>query len=387
MNRCIHLAWVALAVSLLCVSGHALAEVRIWKDSTGKHQTEAELISATTEEVRLQRPDGSEVTIALNRLSAADRAFVRKHLAAQAEPPTEPDSGPGAEPATKPKTKRAIKPPTEPADKPDAEPAIKLVRDVADRFFRDLRTKERAEALAALTEAARAVNKKEKSSLAGLPSPDEGNRAIRIGRAKIDRTQAAVPVQVRSADVAHQTTLHLRREDDQWRVFAISTMLGADERTIDFESELSEEKEDPLLALVGKPINLAGYMIDGTPFELSHFEGKVVLIDFWATWCGPCRAEMPNILANYQQYHDAGFEVVAVSTDKDLGDLQRFLLEEQPPWTVLADHHPRNSTSMAAAFGISGIPAFILVGKDGKVAAVHSRGKRLGQELAKLLSE
>jgi len=188
-----------------------------------------------------------------------------------------------------------------------------------------------------------------------------------------------------SADVAHQTTLHLRRENDVWRVFAISTMLGADERTIDFESELAPAKEDPLLALVGKPINLAGYMLDGTPFELSHFEGKVVLIDFWATWCGPCRAEMPNILANYQQYHDAGFEVVAVSTDKDLGDLQRFLLEEQPPWTVLADHHPRNRTSMAAAYRVRGIPAFILVGKDGNVVAVNSRGKRLGRELEKLL--
>ena len=373
MNRCIRLAWIALAVSLLSVSGHALAEVRIWTDSTGKHQTEAELISATAEEVHLVRPDGSEVTIPLKRLSAADRAFVRKHLAAQAESAAEPD----AVPAGKAKTK--------PADKPDKEAAIKLVRDVTDRFFRDLRTKERSDARAVLTEAAQAVSKKEKSSFAQLPTPDEGNRAIRVGRAKIDGTQAEVPVQVRSEDVAYETTLHLRQENDQWCVFALSTTLGDDERTIDFESDVAPTDEDPLLALVGKPINLEGFMLDGTPFDPSRFEGKVVLIDFWATWCGPCRAEMPNILANYQQYHDAGFEVIAISIDKDLGELQKFLLSENPPWTVLADHHPRNRTSMSAAFGIRGIPAFILVGRDGKVATVNSRGKRLGQELEKLL--
>jgi thiol-disulfide isomerase/thioredoxin len=119
---------------------------------------------------------------------------------------------------------------------------------------------------------------------------------------------------------------------------------------------------------------------------MSQYKGKVVLVDFWATWCGPCRAEIPNILKNWETHHDAGFEVIAISVDDDLNELESFVAEEKPPWTVVADNHPNNRKSMAARFGIRGIPAFILVGRDGKVATVHCRGERLGQSLAKLIN-
>ena len=102
--------------------------------------------------------------------------------------------------------------------------------------------------------------------------------------------------------------------------------------------------------------------------------------------CQPCREEIPNIFANWQRYHDEGFEVIAISIDKNLDDLRRFMVEENPPWTVLADRHPANRNSMAGMYRIQGIPAFILVGRDGKVAAVHSRGPRLGQAVAQLLA-
>jgi thiol-disulfide isomerase/thioredoxin len=118
---------------------------------------------------------------------------------------------------------------------------------------------------------------------------------------------------------------------------------------------------------------------------MAQFAGKVVLIDFWATWCGPCRAEMPNILANYRQYRGLGFEVIAISVDRDLKELQKFVIQEQPPWTVVADHHPANRNHMGDRYGIRGIPAFILLGRDGKVAAVNCRGEQLGQKLAQLL--
>ena len=78
--------------------------------------------------------------------------------------------------------------------------------------------------------------------------------------------------------------------------------------------------------------------------------------------------------------------VIAVSVDNDLTALQSFVAEEKPPWTVVADNHPKNQKSMAARFGIRGIPAFILVGRDGKVVTVHCRGERLGQSLARLVN-
>lgn len=196
-------------------------------------------------------------------------------------------------------------------------------------------------------------------------------------------------MKVRAGGALVSTTLHLRLEEDQWRVFAISARMADGQNTINFESapDSEERAEDPLLAMVGEKFELQGYRLGGTPVDISQFAGKVVLVDFWATWCGPCRAEIPNILATSQRYNGAGFEVIAVSVDKDIQELQRFVAEENPPWVVLADRHPQNPISMSNKFGIRGIPAFVLVGRDGTVGAVHCRGKRLAPEVACLLDE
>ena len=174
-------------------------------------------------------------------------------------------------------------------------------------------------------------------------------------------------------------------------MYAMSAKFGRNEITIDFEEAVEAStaglKQEPLATLVNQPIELLGLTLDGKPVSLADFKGKVVLIDFWATWCGPCRAEIPNIAANYQKYHSAGFDVIAVSVDKDLDALKEFVVKENPPWTVLADYHPQNQTPMARKFGISGIPAFVLVGTDGKVVDVNCRGDELGQQLEKLFKK
>jgi thiol-disulfide isomerase/thioredoxin len=203
---------------------------------------------------------------------------------------------------------------------------------------------------------------------------------------KLDGKLAEIPVLVRVDGKMHKTKLHLRREEEQWRVFALSATYPEGEKSINFEAEsTARKKANPLQALVGKSLPLSGYTLDGSPLDMSHFAGKIVLVDFWATWCGPCRAEIPNILQNWEMYHDRGFEVIAISVDRDLNALKTFVADEQPPWVVVADKHPVNTISMGAKYGIRGIPAFVLLGRDGKVAAVNCRGKRLGQQLAKLL--
>jgi thiol-disulfide isomerase/thioredoxin len=142
------------------------------------------------------------------------------------------------------------------------------------------------------------------------------------------------------------------------------------------------------LDLPGNPIEIEGTLLDKSPFNPASLAGKVVLVDFWATWCGPCVAEMPNVLAAYEKYHDRGFEVVGVSLDEDPRAVEDFVEERKIPWPILYGHeiggwdHP-----LAKKYGISGIPAVILVGRDGKVVSLNARGEQLGEQLEKLFSD
>lgn len=137
------------------------------------------------------------------------------------------------------------------------------------------------------------------------------------------------------------------------------------------------------LGLVGNEMQLTGTTVGGKPFDWKTYRGRVVLVDFWATWCGPCRAELPNVLNNYETYHDRGFDVVGISVDQDREALDKFLEANPVPWTTL--HAEGGQHPAAEYYGVSAIPTTILVGRDGKVVSITARGPELTRLLEKLI--
>lgn len=152
------------------------------------------------------------------------------------------------------------------------------------------------------------------------------------------------------------------------------------------------------IGLVGQPLTVEGVTVDGTPLDWSAYAGKVVLVDFWATWCRPCLEELPNIRKNFEQFHAKGFEVVGVNMDTRASDIKQFLMlqGQDIPWTtvttplVLDGQIPERDWSklpMAAKCGVQSIPFVVLIGRDGKVDSIHVRGVKLKNRLTQLLGE
>jgi peroxiredoxin len=123
----------------------------------------------------------------------------------------------------------------------------------------------------------------------------------------------------------------------------------------------------------------------GMPVKLSSFRGKYVLIDFWASWCGPCRKENPNLVKNYQAYKRKGFDILGVSLDRE-GDRNEWLKaihDDNLTWTHVSDlKHETNE--VAVRYGIKSIPQNLLLDPQGKIIAKNIRGEALTKKLAVL---
>ncbi len=135
---------------------------------------------------------------------------------------------------------------------------------------------------------------------------------------------------------------------------------------------------------VGETMEVSFTSTQGEEVNLADLKGKVVLVDFWATWCGPCVAKMPSILSTYEQYKADGFEVVGISLDDDRASLDQFIEQNKIPWPQMFDGKAWDN-EFAQKFGISGIPATFLIGKDGKIAATNLMGDELNQKVGELL--
>jgi thiol-disulfide isomerase/thioredoxin len=128
---------------------------------------------------------------------------------------------------------------------------------------------------------------------------------------------------------------------------------------------------DARLTVGADPLPIKTVDLSGKPLTLDNYKGKVVMLDFWATWCPPCRGEIPNVVAAYHKYHAQGFDIVGVSLDQpnDRGPLEKFLVQNHMTWPQVYDGGYWQS-ALAKQYGVQAIPFSLLIGKDGKIVAV-----------------
>ena len=179
-----------------------------------------------------------------------------------------------------------------------------------------------------------------------------------------------------------------RLEDDKQREgyftdFGAIFSKSLDKQLAQYGKKLSRKPSQSSSDLVGKPLELTGTTALGTEFDWKQYRGKVVLVDFWATWCAPCRREMPHVKALYEKYKAKGFDIVAVSLDRDLDALAQYLKENNIAWTNLAG---KQTQELAKKYGVRGIPTMMLIDQTGKIIDVSHNVAKLAPQVEPLLN-
>ncbi len=210
------------------------------------------------------------------------------------------------------------------------------------------------------------------------PSPDE--RAVLFDH--MERFGAEFP-RHHAADTVHlRLGEFLRRTDPPRaeRAFKVAA------RSANIDTAAAAEREIAVLPYRNAPLDMEFVAIDGRKVNLEALRGRVVLIDFWATWCGPCVRDMPNVIAAYQKYRDQGFEVIGISLDENLQSLRSFVTRESILWPQYYDGLGWENR-ISRRFKITSIPEMWLIDREGRVVSTEIWGGNLEFHLKRELAK
>ncbi|EDY22415.1 alkyl hydroperoxide reductase/ Thiol specific antioxidant/ Mal allergen [Chthoniobacter flavus Ellin428] len=160
---------------------------------------------------------------------------------------------------------------------------------------------------------------------------------------------------------------------------------GSDPRQAEVAKAALERKEKTA-QLTSKPVDLSFTASDGQPVDFANLRGKVVLLDFWASWCGPCMRAMPTVSATYQKLHDKGFEIVGISLDQDKDAMEETMKRMNMTWRQHFDGDGWDG-KIVKQFGVQAIPSAWLIDKKGMIRKVGLTDDELAPEVEKLLKE
>jgi len=163
------------------------------------------------------------------------------------------------------------------------------------------------------------------------------------------------------------------------------SQLGGDALKSQFADNIKQVLVNDMIGAVGtKAIDFSQNDSTGKPVALSSFKGKYVLVDFWASWCKPCRAENPNVVAAYNQYKDKNFTILSVSLDQRRENWLYAIKADGLDWNHVSDLQYWNNAA-ARSYHISSIPANFLVDPNGTIIAKNLRGEDLAQKLSEVI--